>query len=69
MTTKEAINMIRQIERDYPAECAAVFDMVIKALKKQDAVEPISPLSPTQSNIHFCGKCMYLIGEHDNYCS
>ena len=72
MNNQEAIEIIRtavaEVEWNYPMEYAAAFDMAIEALERQDAIEPVSPLSPTWSSIHFCGKCMYPVGRQ-NYCS
>lgn len=73
MTPQEAIDIIRvgvgEVEWEYPMDYAAALDMAIEALEKQNAIEPISPLSPTWSGIYFCGKCKYFVGKHENYCS
>ena len=71
MNNQEAIEIIRtavaEVEWEYPMNYAAAFDMAIEALERQDATEPISPLNPTWSSLHFCGKCMYPVGRY-NYC-
>ena len=40
-----------------------------RTYEKQDAIEPVNPLSPVWGNIYFCGKCGYPVGKHNNYCS
>lgn len=73
MNNQEAIEIIRtavaEVEWNYPMEYAAAFDMAINALEKQDATEPVNPLSPAWSDMYFCGKCKYPVGKHNNYCS
>lgn len=70
MNNQEAIDILRDgIDKVEWEDYADAIDMAIEALKKQDATEPVNPLSPAWSSMYFCGKCKYPVGKHNNYCS